>query len=290
MELNSVTDKKLLIDLNHLVETEKKTTADVLKYLSEVERRGLHLKEGYGSLYDFCIRALRYSEGEAYRRIHSARTLTKFPMIESLIENKELNLTTLSLLSPHLTENNHIQLVKETKNLPTREVSKILAGHFPEKTLPKERIIALNKVDREIRFIGDEELETLLEQAKNKRPSLTTKDILKAALKKYLEVSKPRDRVQTNTKARSRYVRVQIKNEVVQEARDQCTYTSPSGIRCTEKRRLEFDHVFPWALGGSSDKDNIRLLCRAHNQYYAKQYFPKQLSNLTRDKFSPTQG
>jgi hypothetical protein len=51
-----------------------------------------------------------------------------------------------------------------------------------------------------------------------------------------------------------------------------CTYVSPDGRRCSERRCLELDHVEPWAVGGESTIENLRLRCRAHNQRYARQY------------------
>ncbi|HYQ27068.1 MAG TPA: HNH endonuclease, partial [Polyangiaceae bacterium] len=35
----------------------------------------------------------------------------------------------------------------------------------------------------------------------------------------------------------------------------------------------ELDHVDPWAEGGESTIENLRLRCRAHNQRYARLYF-----------------
>lgn len=32
---------------------------------------------------------------------------------------------------------------------------------------------------------------------------------------------------------------------------------------------LKYDHIRPIALGGQSNLENIRLVCRAHNQLYA---------------------
>ena len=63
-------------------------------------------------------------------------------------------------------------------------------------------------------------------------------------------------------------------------ARDagRCTFIGPDGHRCPERGGLEFDHIIPWALGGTSnDPDNIRLLCRAHNQLSARRVFGEQL-------------
>jgi 5-methylcytosine-specific restriction endonuclease McrA len=43
--------------------------------------------------------------------------------------------------------------------------------------------------------------------------------------------------------------------------------------RCQEKRGLEFDHIKPFALGGTNDIKNIRLLCRNCNQREAFKIF-----------------
>jgi len=58
-------------------------------------------------------------------------------------------------------------------------------------------------------------------------------------------------------------------------ARDggRCTYVSPTGERCSERSRLEYDHVIPLALGGVSDVSNVRMLCRPHNQLEAERAF-----------------
>ncbi len=62
------TDPQLLIETRDLVKTERQITARVLEYLGEIDRRRLWLKEGYSSLFDFCVRFLNYSEGEAALR------------------------------------------------------------------------------------------------------------------------------------------------------------------------------------------------------------------------------
>jgi hypothetical protein len=42
------------------------------------------------------------------------------------------------------------------------------------------------------------------------------------------------------------------------------------GKRCGSTWRLELDHVIPVALGGETSVENLRVLCRAHNQYKAE--------------------
>ena len=48
---------------------------------------------------------------------------------------------------------------------------------------------------------------------------------------------------------------------------------SLGGARCNERSRLEFDHIHPHSDGGDATAANVRLLCRAHNQYEAEQFF-----------------
>ena len=55
-----------------------------------------------------------------------------------------------------------------------------------------------------------------------------------------------------------------------------CTFVSPDGHRCEETGRLEIDHIQPVAMGGSTTPDNLRVLCRTHNQYEAERVLGKE--------------
>ena len=70
-------DKELLVGAKNAARVEKKATAVVLEYITEIDVRRLWIKEGYSSLHDFCIRYLGYSESEAERRIQADRKSTR---------------------------------------------------------------------------------------------------------------------------------------------------------------------------------------------------------------------
>ena len=53
-------------------------------------------------------------------------------------------------------------------------------------------------------------------------------------------------------------------------------------MRCTAKHYLEIDHVLPFAWGGGHDEDNLRLLCRAHNQLMAEDLMGKSFMERMR--------
>ena len=48
---------------------------------------------------------------------------------------------------------------------------------------------------------------------------------------------------------------------------------SSSSRRCEERRFLELDHVLPAARGGQATVPNLRLRCRAHNQFEAERTY-----------------
>ena len=48
----------------------------------------------------------------------------------------------------------------------------------------------------------------------------------------------------------------------------QCTYVHyETKRRCASRHLLQIDHIQPFALGGRTEKENLRLLCAGHNQY-----------------------
>lgn len=58
MSLRSLSDSQILSRLQKLIGQEREITLLVLVHLNEVERRKLHLKLGYASLFDYCTSKL----------------------------------------------------------------------------------------------------------------------------------------------------------------------------------------------------------------------------------------
>jgi len=62
-----------------------------------------------------------------------------------------------------------------------------------------------------------------------------------------------------------------------------CTFVAADGHRCEARDHLEFDHVDPIAQGGLPTIRNVRLRCRAHNQYDAEQKFGSEFMRRRRE-------
>jgi hypothetical protein len=75
-------------------------------------------------------------------------------------------------------------------------------------------------------------------------------------------------------KKATRYIPVTVKREVWKRDGGRCTFVdAKSGRRCGSQHALQWEHVVPYARGGQSTFENIKLLCQAHNQYAAIQAF-----------------
>jgi hypothetical protein len=72
---------------------------------------------------------------------------------------------------------------------------------------------------------------------------------------------------------RGRYIPAAVRRAVWERDGGRCTYVDATGQRCRERACLEFDHIDPYARGGSSAVSNLRLACRSHNGLAAEQAF-----------------
>jgi 5-methylcytosine-specific restriction endonuclease McrA len=72
---------------------------------------------------------------------------------------------------------------------------------------------------------------------------------------------------------RSRHVPADTRAAVFDRDDHRCTFVAADGTRCNATRNLEIDHVQPFALGGSNEPQNLRVLCAAHNRRAAEHVF-----------------
>lgn len=69
------------------------------------------------------------------------------------------------------------------------------------------------------------------------------------------------------------YIPAHVRRQVWARDGQRCTFVGRHGHRCNETHLLELDHITPVARGGTSRADNLRVRCRAHNQYEAEQAY-----------------
>lgn len=140
-----------------------------------------------------------------------------------------------------------------------------------------QRITPLSPARIKFQFTASEKFREKFARAKallwHKYPDGDFERIFSEALDALLEKKDPSRRGLRVSRAvvSGRRVPAQIKRRVWMRDRGRCQFVAKGGQRCGAIAALEFDHIQPFAFGGSStDEDNIRLLCRTHNQWRAR--------------------
>lgn len=99
--------------------------------------------------------------------------------------------------------------------------------------------------------------------------------------RKFAKTDRPR-RCPGRTSPASRHIPARVQREVWHRDGGRCTFVSDAGLRCSARDGVEFDHVETVARGGMATVSNLRLRCRAHNQYAAEQAFGAGFMNYRR--------
>src|SRR5262245_2068290 len=129
--VHDLSDDQLLSALKSATAVEREATASLIALLAEVDARRLYLGQGYSSLFVYCTQCLHLSEHAAYGRIEAARVARKLPLVLEMIADGSITMTTVCLLSSHLTPDNHRRLLEAARHKSKREVEQQVAALRP---------------------------------------------------------------------------------------------------------------------------------------------------------------
>src|SRR5450432_846238 len=200
----------------------------------------------------------------------------------------------------------------------TSEGQHALEAGAIRRTIPAPRALEPLSADRfAVRFTADADFRELLEEvralASHRQPEGDLLSLVKRGLEAYRrELQKERfgvgrkprrvrgrrgegaDTAKRSEEAepardaaparRSRHVPAGVARAVYLRDGGCCTFCSDGGRRCGTRRFLEVDHITPWAVGGETAVENLRLRCRAHNLHSARSYFG---AGLVRARVAP---
>src|SRR5262245_17986033 len=98
-ETSHLSDDALLIDTKRLVGQRSKTTAVLLTRLAEIDERQLYRREGYDSMYAYCVGELHLLEDAACRQIHVARMARRFPAVLVALADGRVHMRAVLMLA-----------------------------------------------------------------------------------------------------------------------------------------------------------------------------------------------
>jgi len=134
---SGLSDPDLLARLASLAGKEREASVELVAHLAELDTRSsLYAAQGHGSLFTYCTEVLRFSEDAACNRIYAARACRRFPVILDALASGALSLTSVRMLSPHLTPENHDAVLARASGRSRREVEALMAELPPRPDVP----------------------------------------------------------------------------------------------------------------------------------------------------------
>jgi len=127
-----LSDGELVAEVKRLAGCERHATAHLIAALAELDTRRLYLGQGCSSMFTYCTQVLHLAEHAAYNRIEAARAARRFPLILTLLADGCVHLSAVRLLAPHLTQENHADVLREASHKSKREVEQIVARLQPK--------------------------------------------------------------------------------------------------------------------------------------------------------------
>ncbi|HKC59085.1 MAG TPA: hypothetical protein VKB92_03290, partial [Myxococcales bacterium] len=127
-----LSDPDLLAGTHELIDQSHCTEADLLVHLGEVDERKLYADRAFPSMFAFCVGELRFSEDAAYSRIMVARAARRVPAMIEATRCGQVHLTGLRLLAPHLTAENHCEVLAQAAGKTKREIEELVARLAPQ--------------------------------------------------------------------------------------------------------------------------------------------------------------
>lgn len=271
MLLKHLTDEMLINEAIVIAKNEREMTLQMLHHLKEIEQRKLYSDLKCTSLFDFCVRILKYSESSAYRRIQASKLVTNIPEVGDKIVDGSLSITNIALVNQYFKENKIVDTAEKKKILGEVEnltksscIKKLfeLSGNEAHESDSSERV---SHDKTKVSMILSNE--TLLELQKLKEllgEELSYDALMKLMVQTTIEkVEKQKFKVQ---KTQSRLSPVKTVRTVSNEVKREVYLRDKKCTICGSRKHLNYDHRVPWALGGGSSSDNIRLLCSNCNQ------------------------
>jgi HNH endonuclease len=134
---SGLSDQDLLARITALAGKEREASVELVAHLAELDTRSsLYAADGYGSLFNYCTEVLRLSEDAACNRIYAARACRRFPAILDALASGALSLTSVRMLSSHLTPENHETVLRKASGRSRREIEALVAELAPRPDVP----------------------------------------------------------------------------------------------------------------------------------------------------------
>ena len=297
--------EKLIRKTQNLIRQEKTIVLETVLLIGELEYNKAPAYFGF-STEEFAEKVLGLTLNQYWKRVSVARIFQFWPEFIDYIKDNKLTVSHVAAIAGRLTEANKEIILKNILGKTKREAEEFLrrvtrsGDVLPEREVLREVSLKLTEdqyqllqrameITKAKGYCPREEevvaaaLDTLLEKKDPMRKALRAE---KKRLDKQASSELHEDEIPSPGKEKAlevlqgptslgevgqrRHIPRSIIHQVWLRDGGQCCYQNRRGERCQEKGMLEVDHIQPLAKEGSNELNNLRLLCRYHNQWAAE--------------------
>ncbi|WP_168196665.1 HNH endonuclease [Bdellovibrio sp. ZAP7] len=291
MNLKFLSEIELDERIKTLAQRERHLLHEVLLTIKEIDSRKTYLELGFGSLFDYLVKGIGYSEGSAQRRIDATRLIREIPAVADKIQSGELKFNQISLVQRAAREILKNQSVKVTAEQKLQVFEDLCGKSHSESQFKVAAFFELPVVqsaqqkvqaDESVRVeftLSKEAFEKIKYAQELLSHAVTTQDLgqflaylsekvirQKTGFKNQNRKSSTSDGISTATVAARKTPA--LKN--VKQLRHQqqcCQYIDPdTGRRCESKWLPQVDHKQSRWAGGNHQLENLQILCAGHNR------------------------
>jgi hypothetical protein len=275
------TARALTENLAALLRREHDALAEFLVALADFDRRRAWAELGHSSLFYFLRRELRLSSAAAQYRKVAAELIQQIPGMVEPLRRGDLCLTSIIEASRVVTPENWETVLPRFYGLSRREAMEVVAELQPHPAPPLRTVVTpvrstpVPRRDAAVPQALLRKLDEARDALSHAMPGATEAELLEAGLDLLLAqaakrrglVDKPQKKVRPSKGDR---IPAHVRREVWKRDGGKCRWVLESGEMCGATRNLELDHIHPRSLGGPSTADNLRVVCRFHNQRAAR--------------------
>ena len=250
-----------------------------------------HLKELAPAVVDELLAAATHRTKKYIEQLLAER----FPKEDLKAEVRSIPPAALTS-EPTFERSEQPQLIANTEGelAPAQVAGTVIPSHVERPVERPARVAPLAPQRYGVQFTFDQAGHDLLQQVQDllghEVPRGDLAEVFVRALKAFAAVLEKKKhgatahpRAPRRQKPGSRHISAHVKRVVRKRDKGQCTYVSESGHRCEARTDLEYDHKLEYARGGEATVSNIRLRCRAHNQYEAERTYGAEFMRHKRE-------
>jgi len=201
-------NQELVDRLQNLVGLEKKTTAEIVAVIAEIDRRRVYLELGHTSLFSYLTAELGYTPASAQRRIDAARLLSALPELKTDLQTGALNLMQISVVSQSIRQkkkedpkmavgvSEKRELLNQLKGLDLTQTQRLVSQALDLKPVIEERKRIQQDESLRVELTLSKEQQKKLRRAReilsHKHPSLNWAELFTVLAEEFIKRRDPR--------------------------------------------------------------------------------------------------